>query len=337
MLIIATIHKNPLNLKKVKKILDAGANILRVKFSHINDKDILNVVKKIKKFISDNKYDADILADLPENKIRLGKLKNKIENVCENKLYTVKNSNFSASIENYIPIILEDFKEYFLPEDHIFVGDGELSFIVKKIISPQEIKISFLNSGTLGQYRSIMSSRLMDSLDHEKIAIEKLSLLKNILPRYLSLSFVNSASYINNVKNQLKYLYGENYNPLILAKIESQAGLDNIEEIINASDMIVIARGDLALTTDYKKLILEQKRICKLCREKGKPVIVATQILESCLTNTIPSRSDLADISNIILDGADGIWFSKETSANNNPGEVIKIAKDILSQIIHPL
>ena len=148
---------------------------------------------------------------------------------------------------------------------------------------------------------------------------------------------MNSASYINNVKNQLKYLYGENYNPLILAKIESQAGLDNIEEIINASDMIVIARGDLALTTDYKKLILEQKRICKLCREKGKPVIVATQILESCLTNTIPSRSDLADISNIILDGADGIWFSKETSANNNPGEVIKIAKDILSQIIHPL
>lgn len=333
MLIIATVHKNPLDLERVREILDAGADILRIKFSHISDADILEVVKKIRKFIFDNKYSAKILADLPENKIRLGQLEKKSENVYENKIYTIKSGNFSTSIENFIPITLEDFTKYFSLNDHVLVGDGELAFTIKEIVSPREMKISFLNSGVLGQYRSIMSSRLMDSLDHEKISIEKLSLLKDIFPEYLSLSFVNSASYINNIKNRLRNLYGENYSPLILAKIESQAGLDNIEEIINVSDMIVIARGDLALTTDYKKLILEQKRICKLCNEKGRPVIVATQILESCLTNTIPSRSDLADISNIVLDGADGVWFSKETSANDHPGRIIKIAKDIFSQV----
>ena len=102
---------------------------------------------------------------------------------------------------------------------------------------------------------------------------------------------------------------------------------------MDASDGVVFARGDLGLTTDYTEIILEQKRVCKMGLEKGKPVIIATQILTSCIDNTIPHRSELADLTNLILDGASGILLSQETSLNDKPGKVIEIARKIIQKV----
>ena len=333
MQITATIFKSPVEENKVREIIQAGADILRVKFAHVSNEDALEVVKVVRRVIDEEKTDTKILVDLPEHKIRIGSLELGKENVEKNKTYILRPAKFSKTIEDFIPVDALDFKNFFEVGDKIMIGDGEVFFKIKEIVSERQVKIVFPDGGFVDQYRSIISNRLADDLNHCEIATDSLKLFKDIKPDYVALSFVASASYIQCVRGQIKELYGDSWQPKILAKVESMGGLNKIEEIVDAADESVIARGDLGVTTDYTKVILEQKKICHLCNKKNKSVIVATQILGSCLQKSVPARSEIADLTNIILDGATGIWLSQETSLHSNPGQVVKVAKNIINTI----
>jgi len=333
MQITATVFKSPVEEDKVREMIKAGAHILRVKFAHVSNEEALEVVKVVKRVIEQEKTDTKILVDLPERKVRLGSLELGKEDVVKDKVYILKPAKFSKTINDFIPVDIENFSNCFEVDDKIMIGDGEVFFKVKEIVSEKEVKIIFPDGGFVDQYRSIISNRLAEDLNHCEIATDSLKLFRDIKPDYVALSFVASASYIQCVRGKIQALYGNTWQPKILAKVESMGGLNKIEEIVEASDEIVIARGDLGVTTDYTKVILEQKKICHLCKKKNKPVIVATQILGSCLQKSVPARSEIADLTNIILDGATGIWLSQETSLSHNPGQVVKVAKNIINTI----
>lgn len=330
MYFIATVWKNPLDLKKVKQMVEAGANVLRIKFARISNDEVLNVVREIKDFLKKNKLSAEILLDMPEEKISLGTLSKMKEMVNIGKQYKIRTADLSYSVEEFIPIKLNSLEKYFRIGDKVWVGDGELQFVVDEVSSDKEIIVHFMQFGQLYQNRGVFSGRLATAFDHSLPVIKAIPLLGDLRPDYLGLSFVDGKKYINNVRKAIRDNYGQKWMPKIAAKIESPAGLENLEEIIDASDMLIVARGDLALTTDYRSLILQQKRMCRLSNQKHKPVVVATQILDSCLQNSLPNRADLADVTNIIFDGADGFWFSEATAHSENPGEVIRIAKEII-------
>lgn len=333
MFITATVYKSPLDLDKVREMINAGASILRIKFAHVSYEEAVQVIKKIKKLIDFLGTDTKILADLPEHKVRLGGLEKGKENVVSDKIYTMRPGKFSKTIDDFVPVALESIEGCFEVGDKISIGDGEVSFDVVESVSLQEVRIKFPKGGFVDQYRSLMSHRLADSLPHCDVAVASLSLFKNVRPDYLALSFVDSGDYINRFKRRIKELYGDEWQPKILAKIESPQGLANIQEIAELADEIVLARGDLGLTTDYTRVILEQKRVCEVGRKNNTPVVVATQILESCLQKAIPARSEIADLTNIMLDGASGIWLSQETSLHHSPGQVVGIAKKIINAI----
>jgi len=333
MQITATVFKSPVEENKVREMIKAGADILRVKFAHVSNEEALEVVKVVKEVIEEEKSNTKILVDLPEHKVRFGSLKLGKEDVDRDKVYTLRPAKFSNTINDFIPVDTLNFSNYFKVDDKIMIGDGEVFFKIKEIVSDEEVKIVFPDGGFIDQYRSIISNRLADDLNHCEMATDSLKLFKDVKPDFIALSFVASASYIQCVRGQIKELYGDTWQPKILAKVESIGGLNKIEEIIDTTDEIVIARGDLGVTTDYTRVILEQKKICHLCKRKNKPVIVATQILGSCLQKSVPARSEIADLTNIILDGATGIWLSQETSLSQNPGQVVKIAKNIINTI----
>lgn len=325
--IIATIWKNPLDFKKIQEMLDAGATMLRIKWAHVTTEEVLSVVREVRQYLDEHKSDTKILLDMPEVKVRLGGLKQVKEQVVSDKQYVVKTADDTETINEYIPFSFSDFHKYFHVGDSVLVGDGELTFIVKQIVSDTEMVVEFVQQGELCQRRGLFSSRLADMFDHTESIIAAIPHLEEVRPDCLALSFVNGTAYMEKIKAAIRDHSGDTWKPILLAKIESQQGLNNAEEIIDASDMVVVARGDLALTTDYTRLILEQKRLCALGKKKGKPIIVATQILDSCLTNSIPTRPDIADVTNMALDGAAGVWFSKATAHNEHPGDVIRMVQ----------
>lgn len=332
-ILIATIWKNPLDLSKIESLIKAGANILRVKFGHISVEESIAVIKEVQNFIKQNGYKAEVLLDMPEGKLRLGAFKNTKEEVKINTDYNLRTSETTGTVNEYIPIQASNFKDLFTEGDSVWVGDGELQFVVKKIISDKEAIINFTYSGMLNQYRGVFSKKFFNNFNHLDPVIETLRVLGDVRPENIAISFVNNAQCIVKVREEIQNIFGDSWKPKIMAKIESQAGLDNLEEIAKVSDMLVVARGDLALTTDFDKLILNQKNMCQLGQKLGIPVIVATQILDSCINSAVPSRADLGDITNIILDGADGMWFSQATAHNPNPGYVIQVAKRIIESV----
>jgi pyruvate kinase len=222
---------------------------------------------------------------------------------------------------------------YFKPGDKVSLGDGETAFVVKEVIEQDKVLVEFVNDGEVDEYRGLMSPNLADCMDHCSVAVSSLALFRDIAPDYLALSFVNSADYVDNIRKEINALYHGEWEPKIYAKIESPEGIKNLAEIMDASDGVIIARGDLGLTIDYTEIILEQKRACKLGLEKKKPVVIATQILTSCIDNVIPHRCELADLTNMVLDGAGGILLSQETSLNEKPGRVIQIAREIINKV----
>ena len=333
MQIIASIFKKPLDLEKVREMIIAGADVLRVKFAHMEWGEIIEVVKKIKILIDEMKTDTKIMVDIPEQKIRLGHLAFEKNKVGSGEQFIIRPSKSSYNIDDYIPVNLHRLDLYFKPGDKVSLGDGETAFVVKEVIEQDKVLVEFLNDGEVDEYRGLMSPNLSDCMDHCSIAVSSVALFHDVRPDYVALSFVNSADYVNKIKEEIKQIYKGEWNPKILAKIESPEGLKNLAEIMDASDGVVFARVDLGLTTDYTEIILEQKRVCKMGLEKGKPVIIATQILTSCIDNAIPHRSELADLTNLILDGASGILLSQETSLNEHPGKVIEIARKIIQKV----
>lgn len=336
MYIVATISKNSFAPEKIKEIIIAGASVLRFNFSHGTPDQMFDRIQTARKVISElgGEKTIKIMADLPGAKLRLGKFEPFDYPVKSGQSFIFKTAKDSDSPEDFIPVNAENIGQLVKIGQEISIADGSPSFLINKILSDEAFTATALNDGLITHMKGLNIGQGVDSLNHlTEEFLTHAGMLSRIKPDWIALSFVNSAASIEHTKSILREKMDITKLPPIVAKIETPQGVKNIDEIAEKADILMVARGDLAVTTPFELLGLEQKCIVQAAKKANKPVIVATQILESLLDGRVPTRSEILDLTNIVLDGVDGIMFAKETGLSLTPGFSVSTAKKIIEAV----
>lgn len=318
--IIATIGPSINNVGMLEKLIDAGTSMFRLNTSHSNIDAHLESLKTIRVAAKNKKRYIPILVDLQGPKIRVGNLLKPIA-LAEKQIVTMMYSQ--NQIDNaIIPIDYEHIVKDVNVGEKMLLDDGKL-----------ELKVISINAGKITAeviYGGVLKSRKglnlpgtqtsASSLTSKDIEYIKFAMENNV--DYLALSFVRSKDDILFVKNYLKVFGGD---IPIIAKIEKPQALDNIDGIIKESDGIMVARGDLGIELYPHLLPVVQKELIKKANQARKITIVATQMLESMVEQPMPTRAEASDVANAIIDGADAIMLSGETSVGLYPLEAVSM------------
>ena len=317
--IVATIGPSWSSKSMIEKMIIAGMNVVRINMSHYNpDFNLPLIIKQIRKAAKNQNKSIAILMDLPGPKIRTA---NKdIIAVKRGKEYTLgAEADISISTQLKYNKIRDNAK--------VKIDDGKLSFKVVKKITASKIRIKALNSGKIYTRKGVNISGLdigLPSISKQDLKYVKLAVDLDV--DWIALSFVQSKSDRDSVDKLFKRL---KKNIPLIAKIEKPEAVENIDSIIESFDGILIARGDLGLEMELEKVPSLQKKIIKKCNEKCKPVITATQMLESMIKSPLPTRAEVNDVAGAIYDGSDAIMLSGETAIGKFPLESIRMMKSI--------
>lgn len=326
--IIATLGPASNNVEVLKQFLAQGVRIFRLNFSHGSAKDFAPLVQKIRTLEEDLKEPITLLQDLCGPKIRIGKLKKSPLTIHKNSFYFLGKGEETS--DNFIPFEDKSLLEHLKPNDIVKISDGGLSFEVKTN-SPTELILEAKDSGIISSGKGITfpGEKLKLSAITEKDKQDLIEGLELGLDA-IALSFVQGPEDIAKAKAICDKKLGRCVP--IIAKLERQAALDRLEDIVSIADGIMVARGDLGLECPLPQLPFIQKKIIRLCRKMGKPVIVATQMLLSMVNNPMPTRAETTDVANAILDSTDCVMLSEETAIGKYPVECITYLKQIAEE-----
>jgi len=326
--IIATIGPATSSEKMIKKLISKGIDIVRINFSHGSLEQHQKTLNLIRKICQKLKKDISILGDLCGPKIRVGEFENGSILLKEGDVVTLITKNIIGS-KNLIPFrhreIIKDIKI----GDSILFDDGNLEV---KVINKNKNKLTakVIRGGLLKNKKGM---NLPDTNINIKALTQKdkndaLFCIKNNID-FIALSFVQKPDDIYELK---RFLNKNKSDIPVIAKIEKPSALKNIEEILNASDGIMIARGDLGVEMPVNKLPLIQNKLIQIANKYNKPVIVATQMLESMIEHSKPTRAEVTDIAGACLFGADAVMLSGETAVGKYPIEAVEIMDSILRE-----
>jgi len=324
--ILATLGPSTNTEEMLLKLVDAGTNGFRLNFSHGDKKYFDKLFEMINNVCETRRLPIPIIQDLQGPKIRIGNLKkekiniksgNRIEITIDDVIGTEE--IISASYKN----LVKDAKI----GETILIDDGLIKLkVVKK--KKRSLICDIIEGGKLKSKKGMnlpgmkLSTPALTEKDKENLEFA----LKYRVD-YIALSFVRSAKDIVELR---EWLANKNVNKPIIAKIEKPEAVENFEEILKVADVIMVARGDLGVEIEPQLVPTIQKRIIRRCNEVGKLVITATQMLESMITNPIPTRAEASDVANAVLDGTDVVMLSGETAAGNYPIQAVKMMKEIL-------
>jgi len=325
--IVATIGPASSSPEMLKNLIDAGVDVFRLNFSHGTHEEKKEVYDKIRK-ISDS---ISILADIQGPKIRVGKFK-------DDKAYVL---NFGQEVKVYdkeledggdqekFSIILPGLVKTMRPGDVFYVNDGIIKIRVKKR-EKDHLVCEVIAGGTISNNKgvNIPSKELTTRVPTEK-DIKDLEFIAKLDPEFVAISFVADSNDVLKVKRLLEN-FG-NGDIKLISKIERPIALENIDEILEVSDGIMVARGDLGVEISPDQVPIKQKELIYKCNKEGKPVIVATQMLESMINTPIPTRAEANDIYNAVLDGTDAVMLSGETAVGKYPLNAVKYMNLIAS------
>ena len=325
--IIATVGPASDSKTVLKQLIDAGVDIFRLNFSHGSHDEKRDLVKKIREI---DEY-VGILADIQGPKIRVGKFKDDqayILNVGEE--ITVYESEILGGGDNtQFSIPLVGFLKSMKKGDFFYVNDGIIKIQVKNKEKDHligEVIAGGLISNNKGV--NIPSGDVKQSVPTEK-DIKDLEFIADLNPEYVAVSFVGSGDDMLTVKKLLEN-YG-NSEVKLIAKIERPVALDNFDQILEVSDGIMVARGDLGVEISPDQVPIRQKELIYRCNKEGKPVIVATQMLESMVNTPVPTRAEANDIYNAVIDGTDAVMLSAETAVGKYPINSVEYMNKISS------
>ncbi|MFX0002847.1 MAG: pyruvate kinase [Candidatus Hodarchaeota archaeon] len=324
--IISTLGPASSSKEMLKKLIDVGVDIFRLNFSHGTHEEKKELVERIREVSKYTKY-TGILADIQGPKIRVGQFK-------EDQAYSLAIGQEVKVFEKEIDgdqgqfsIPLPGFLKSIRLGDIFFVNDGIIKIKVTK--KEQDHIIGEVLAGGMISNRkgvNIPSGELSQKVPTEK-DVKDLKFISKIDPEYIAISFVSDSSDVLHVKRILEN-YG-NDNIKLISKIERPIALDNFDEILEVSNGIMIARGDLGVEIDPDKVPLWQKEMIYKCNREGKPVIVATQMLESMVNNPIPTRAEANDVYNAVMDGTDAVMLSAETAVGKYPINAVQYMNQI--------
>ena len=328
--IIATIGPSSNNESTLRNLILEGVNLFRLNFSHIKHEDAAALILVIKELDKELGTQTGILADLQGPKIRIGNvLNNKVE-LKDNSIVTFTTEEIEST-ESLLGIRYPDFAKDVEPGDDILIDDGNMKLVVLTTDKKSLVTAKVINGGFLTPRKGVNLPKTRISLS--SITEKDFADLKFIVTQpidWLALSFVRSVNDIIRLRNILKE---EKVDIAIIAKIEKPSALKQIDAIIKESDAIMIARGDLGVEIPVEELPLAQKSMITKCLAASKPVIIATQMLESMINNVTPSRAEINDVANGVFDGADALMLSAETASGKFPELVVNTMVRIIKTI----
>ena len=305
----------------IEQLVKAGMNVARLNLSHGTYQEHSGYIREIRKVSKRLKIKVAILIDLPGLKYRIGKLKdgqitlNKRDRV----ILTTRQVEGNASL---VPVNINTLPQDIHVGDTVLLDDGAMKLRVLSI-AETEVECRVKVGGVLKDGRGLVVPGMRTSGPFVTSALKQHILFAvQEQPDYLALSFVSSADDINQVRAILK---DDNADIPVIAKIERGEAVKIFDRILAASDGIMVARGDLGVDIPLERVPLVQKEVIRKCNQVGKPVITATQMLESMINSFSPTRAEVTDIANAIFDGTDAIMLSAETSIGRYPIQATKI------------
>ena len=328
--IVATVGPACDTYEKLLELVIAGVNVFRLNFSHGNHEDKLMIIEHIRNINKTQPFNIAILADLQGPKLRVGEIENNALEVKAGDILTFTNEKCLGTLEK-IYVSYPNLAGDVTIGNIILIDDGKLEVKVVSIEKNGDVKVVV----TLG---GILSSKKGINLPDTKISLpalteKDLADLEFIIEQkcdWVALSFVRSVKDIVILRSKLDE---KNSKTKIIAKIEKPEALVNIRDIILESDGIMVARGDLGVELPVEQIPMIQKELIRKCIHRAKPVIVATQMMESMMERVKPNRSEITDVANAVLEGADAVMLSGETAAGNHPKLVVETMRKIIIEV----
>lgn len=326
--IIATVGPASNTPEKLEELVKAGADIFRLNFSHGSHDDHLKVINYVREINKKLGTHVCLLQDLQGPKIRTRDMENGGVEIVKGQDLTITTEKMlgnSQKVSTTYQSLVDDVSV----GDMILVDDGKIELKVKSI-NGREVVTEVVHGGILKSKKGInlpfsnVSAPSMTEKDIEDLAFG----LENDVD-WIALSFVRTAADVLDLKKRIS---AQGKQTRVIAKIEKPEAVKNIDEIIEASDALMVARGDLGVEIVMEEVPMVQKMIVKKCNKACKPVIIATQMMESMIDNLRPTRAETNDIANAVMDGADAVMLSAETAAGKFPiPAVLSMAKTILT------
>ena len=328
--IVATLGPATSTKEILTELAFSGVNVFRINFSHADYDDVKERVKQIREINEENGYNVAILADLQGPKLRVG--------VMEEGVELNKGDEFEFTTEKCIGtkekafMTYQDFPKDVEKGENILIDDGKLLFEVVSTDRDKKVIAKVLRGGSLKSKKGV-------NLPNTKISLPALT-KKDIKDAifaieqevdWMALSFVRTPEDLVKLSDLIKEK--SSYKIPIIAKIEKPEAVENINHLTSYCDGIMVARGDLGVEVPMQKVPIIQKMLVRKAKEARIPVIIATQMMESMITSQIPTRAEVNDVANSIMDGADAVMLSGETSVGEYPVEVIKAMRSIIVSV----
>jgi pyruvate kinase len=329
--IVATVGPSCDTYEKLLELVRAGVNVFRLNFSHGKHEDKAQVIEYIREMNLKEPYNIAILADLQGPKLRVGEIENGFLEIATGDILTFTSKEKVVGTKEKIYVSYPNLHEDVKVGDKILIDDGKLEVVVIEITLNGDVKVAVTYGGVLMPKKGVNLPDTDISLPAmtEKDLVDLEFILKQNVD-WIALSFVRKAEDIINLK---KKLVAANSVSKVMAKIEMPSALKDIRNIILESDGIMIARGDLGVELPVEKVPLAQRDIIRKCIHRAKPVIVATQMMESMIDRIKPNRSEITDVANAVLEGTDAVMLSGETATGKHPALVVETMRKIIMEV----
>jgi pyruvate kinase len=322
--IVCTLGPSSASREALRALVDAGMNVARINFSHSTHEQHAATIALVREVAEETGRPIAILGDLQGPRIRIGDLPADIELADGSDVVLVPEAQAKSG---EVPVTYERLPEDVHVGDRVLINDGLLDLVVLDVTAPR-VTARVLHGGTLSSHKGInlpgvrVSAPSITDKDRDDVAFAATQELE-----YVALSFVRKADDIAELRSMIPK------STLVVAKIEKDSALENIESIVRASDCVMVARGDLGVELPFEEVPYAQKRIIALCNRLGRPVITATQMLESMITHPRPTRAEASDVANAILDGTDAVMLSAETATGQYPRLAVEAMARIIGEI----
>jgi pyruvate kinase len=325
--IVATLGPATDHKKTLLKMIDAGLDVARINFSHGESEEHRRRAGEFRKAAAECQRDVGLLGDLQGPKIRVQRFHDRAVELQDGAAFFLDSAlGFEDGTEEGVGVALETLHQDVKPGDVLLLNDGMISLEVERIEGTR-VHTTVVNGGILSNHKGInkkgggLSAPALTDVDRENI-----KLAAELDMDFLAVSFVRDGEDVREARRLFEAAGGKG---LIVAKIERVEAIDDIDSIIEAADIIMVARGDLGVEMGYAELTGIQKKLIRKTRKASKIVITATQMMESMIQNPIPTRAEVSDVSNAVMDGTDAVMLSGETAVGRYPVKAIRAMAEV--------
>ncbi len=323
--IVATIGPASADTAAMRAVIDAGADVVRLNAAHADAGTHTANAGQARALAAEAGRLVGVLVDLPGPKMRSGPVHGDAVELESGRPFTLC-ANECTGDEQRASTTLPELSRWVRPGDDVFLADGAIVLRVDTVVD-DDVHTTVVRGGTLrsrkGMHVPKAEAHVAPFTEHDHEALEMAVAMK---ADFVGLSFVRRPDDVERVRNLLPK---RGFRPALVAKIETAAALDHLAGIVHQSDAVMVARGDLGIQVPARRVPLLQKEIIRFCNTAGRPVITATQMLESMTRAPLPTRAEVNDVANAVIDGTDALMLSEETAVGSDPANVVRTMAEV--------